>query len=105
VILTELEEELGVTEGSLGFRSGVVLIRGSLRIRVRVSGWNIVLVQLLCGLHNGKGGIKTPGQVFEQTQHGMSPGLGTQELVERFQSLLGCLLGRKANPFVMRAVQ
>jgi hypothetical protein len=60
VILTEPEEELGVTEGSLGFRSGVVLIRGSLRIRVRGSGWNIVLVQLL---------------------------------------------GRKANPFVMRAVQ
>jgi hypothetical protein len=64
-MLTELEEELGVVESMLGFRSGVVLIGSSLRISVRIARRNIVLVQLLCGLDQSRGGIETLGQILE----------------------------------------
>jgi hypothetical protein len=104
VILTELEEELGVTESSLAFCSGVVLIRGSLRIRVRIAGWNVVLVQLLGGLDKGWGGIQTLRQILEQPQHGKPPGFCAEGLAKGFQSLPGCLLGRKTDPIIVRVV-
>lgn len=78
----------------------VVVAGGSAGEAVGVAGRDVELVEA-CGVIAERGeGVVGFGELVEDVQDGVSPGVGAEALGEGLDGLLGRLLGGEAGPLV-----